>query len=146
MFNSDFLFIMLLAFKHTHLISDSDVFLCIFLDFLSFCPPIVFSTTPPCPTSLNIVLYPSHYGSYSPQMVPWPKFQGLAHGLSASFDILPCCERISVGSDSVHFYNSSFSPLFCHWTTFDPTSLIRWRLPTPELNYSQSASWLHWIY
>ena len=100
MFNSDFLFIMLLAFKHTHLISDSDVFLCIFLDFLSFCPP----------TSLNIVLYPSHYGSYSPQMVPWPTFQGLAHGLSASFDILPCCERISVGSDSVHFLQFLFLP------------------------------------
>ena len=54
---------MLLAFKHTHLIPDSDVFLCIFLDLLSFCPcpPIVFFDFPPCPTSLNIVLYPSHW-------------------------------------------------------------------------------------
>ena len=40
MLNSDFLFIMLLAFKHTHLIPDYDVFLCIFLDLLSFCPSI----------------------------------------------------------------------------------------------------------
>ena len=61
MLNSDFLFIMLLAFKHTHLIPDSDVFLCIFLDLLSFCPPIVFFDNPPCPTSLNTVLYPSHW-------------------------------------------------------------------------------------
>ena len=63
MFNLVFLFIMLLAFKHTHLIPDSDVFLCIFLDLLSFCPrpPIVFFDFPPCPTSLNIVLYPSHW-------------------------------------------------------------------------------------
>ena len=30
MFNSDFLFIMLLAFKHTHLIPDSDVFLMLY--------------------------------------------------------------------------------------------------------------------
>ena len=34
MFNSVFLFIMLLEFKHTDLIPDSDVFLCIFLDLL----------------------------------------------------------------------------------------------------------------
>ena len=49
MFNSVFLFIMLLAFKHTHLIPDSDVFLCIFLYLLSFCPcpPIVFFDFPP---------------------------------------------------------------------------------------------------
>ena len=47
MFNSVFLFIMLLAFKHTHLIPDDDVFLCIFLDLLSFCPPIVFFDNPP---------------------------------------------------------------------------------------------------
>ena len=46
MFNLVFLFIMLLAFKHTHLIPDSDVFLCIFLDLLSFCPPIVFFDNP----------------------------------------------------------------------------------------------------
>ena len=45
MFNSVFLFIMLLAFKHTHLIPDYDAFLCIFLDLLSFCQPIVFFTT-----------------------------------------------------------------------------------------------------
>ena len=57
MFNSDFLFIMLLAFKHTHLIPDYDVFLCIFLDLLSLCPPIVFFDNPPCPTSLNIILF-----------------------------------------------------------------------------------------
>ena len=47
MFNSVFLFIMLLAFKHTHLIPDSEVFPCIFLDLLSFCPPIVFFDSPP---------------------------------------------------------------------------------------------------
>ena len=52
MFNSVFLFIMLLAFKHTHLIPDSEVFPCIFLDLLSFRPPIVFFDNPPCPTSL----------------------------------------------------------------------------------------------
>ena len=46
MFNSVFLFIMLLAFRHTHLIPDSDVLLCIFLDLLSFCPPIVIFDIP----------------------------------------------------------------------------------------------------
>ena len=38
MFNSFFLFIMILAFKHMHLIPDSDVFLCIPLYLLSYCP------------------------------------------------------------------------------------------------------------
>ena len=37
MFSSVFLFIMLLAFKHTHLISDFDVFPCIPLRLLSSC-------------------------------------------------------------------------------------------------------------
>ena len=37
MFNSVFLFIMLLAFKHTHLISDLDVFPCIPLHLVSSC-------------------------------------------------------------------------------------------------------------
>ena len=64
MFNSFFLFIMILAFKHTHLIPDSAVFLCILcilLHLLSFCPPIVFFDKPPCPISLNTLLYPSHW-------------------------------------------------------------------------------------
>ena len=61
MFNSVFLFIMLLAFKHTHLISDLDVFPCIPLHLLSSCTFRAFFDKPPCPTSLNIVLYPSHW-------------------------------------------------------------------------------------
>ena len=61
MFSSVFLFIMLLAFKHTHLISDLDVFPCIPLLLLSSCTFRAFFDKPPCPTSLNIVLYPSHW-------------------------------------------------------------------------------------
>ena len=30
--------------------------------------------------------------------------------------------------------------LCCHWTSFDPPSFIRWRLPTPELSYSGSPT------
>ena len=59
MFNWFFLCIMLLAIKHTHFIPVSGVFLCIRLFLISFCPPIVFFDNPPCPTSLNIVRYPS---------------------------------------------------------------------------------------
>ena len=69
MFNSVFLFIMLLAFKHTHLISDLDVFPCIPLHLLY----IAFFDKPPCPTSLNIVLYPSHW--QPPLTVPRQKRQ-----------------------------------------------------------------------
>ena len=61
MFSSVFLFIMLLAFKHMHLISDLDVFPCIPLHLLSSCTFRAFFDKPPCPTSLNIVLYPSHW-------------------------------------------------------------------------------------
>ena len=57
MFNSFFLIIMLLAFKHTHLSSDLDVFPCIPLHLLSSCTFRAFFDKPPCPTSLNIVLY-----------------------------------------------------------------------------------------
>ena len=60
MYNSVFLFIMLLAFNHTHLIPDSGVFLHILLYLLSFCPRIFFLAKHTCPTSLNIILYPSH--------------------------------------------------------------------------------------
>ena len=60
MFNSFFLLIMLLAFKNTHLIAASDVILCILLYLVSFCP-IDFFDKLPCPTSLNTVLYPSHW-------------------------------------------------------------------------------------
>ena len=57
MFNSVFLCIMLLAFKHTHLIPALlDVFLCILLYLLSFCPPIFFFDKPAWPISLNILL------------------------------------------------------------------------------------------
>ena len=61
MFNSVFLFIMLLAFKHKHLISDLDEFPCIPLHLLSSCTFRAFYDKLPCPTSLNIVLYPSHW-------------------------------------------------------------------------------------
>ena len=47
-FNSVFLFIMLLAFKHTHLISDLDVFPCIPLHLLSSCTFRTFFDKPPC--------------------------------------------------------------------------------------------------
>ena len=63
MFNpiySFLLFIMLLVFKHTHLIPASDVFLCIFLYILSFWHIVLFDK-PPCPTGLNTVLYPIHW-------------------------------------------------------------------------------------
>ena len=53
MFNSFFLFILLLVFKHTHLIPDYDVFFCNILHFLSFCPLIVFFNNNPRPISLN---------------------------------------------------------------------------------------------
>ena len=68
MFNSFILFIMLIAFKHTHLVSDYAVFLSIPLYLLSFFLRIVFFDKAPCPTSLNIVLYPSHW--QSPLTVP----------------------------------------------------------------------------
>ena len=71
MFNSVFLFIMLLAFKHTHLISDFDVFPCIPLHLLSSCTFRAVFDKPPCPTSLNIVLYPSHW--QPPPTVPRQK-------------------------------------------------------------------------
>ena len=61
MFNSSFLFIILLAFKHTHLISSLDVLPCIPLHVLSSCTFLAFFDKPPCPTSLNIVLYPSRW-------------------------------------------------------------------------------------
>ena len=72
MFSSVFLFIMLLAFKHTHLISDLDVFPCISLLLLSSCTFRAFFDKPPCPTSLNIVLYPSHW--QPPLRVPRQEF------------------------------------------------------------------------
>ena len=63
--NSFFLFVMLLAFKHTYLIPYYDVFLWIILHLLSFYPPIVFFgqlvRQTPCPISLNTLLYPSHW-------------------------------------------------------------------------------------
>ena len=49
MFNSVFLFIMLLAFKHTHLISELDVFPCIPLHLLSSCTFRTFVDKPPLP-------------------------------------------------------------------------------------------------
>ena len=48
MFNSVVLFIMLLAFKHTHYISDLDVFPCISLHLLSSCTLRAFFDKPPC--------------------------------------------------------------------------------------------------
>ena len=53
-----FVFIILLAFKHTHLISSLEVLPCIPLHLLSSCTFRAFFDKPPCPTSLNIVLYP----------------------------------------------------------------------------------------
>ena len=47
MFNSIFLFIMLLAFMHTHFIPDYDVFLCIPLHLLSSCTFWAFFDKPP---------------------------------------------------------------------------------------------------
>ena len=61
MFNSFFLFIMLLAFKHTHLIPDYDVFLCSPLHLLSSCTFLALFDKTPYPTSLNIVLFPISY-------------------------------------------------------------------------------------
>ena len=61
MINSFVLFIMLLAFKHMHLISALDVFPCIPLHLLSSCMFRACFDKPPCPTSLNIVLYPIHW-------------------------------------------------------------------------------------
>ena len=63
MFNSVFLFIMLLAFKHTHLIPDYDVFLCIFLDLLSFFPkyrtlPKLLATAPDSPSAKTTAPFP----------------------------------------------------------------------------------------
>ena len=49
MFSSVFLFIMLLAFKHTHLLSDLDVFPCIPLLLLSSCTFRAFFDKPPLP-------------------------------------------------------------------------------------------------
>ena len=77
MFSSVFLFIMLQAFKHTHLISDLDVFPCIPLHLLSSCTFRAFFDKPPCPTSLNIVLYPSHW--QTPLTVPRHRTVSIAH-------------------------------------------------------------------
>ena len=77
MFSSVYLFIMLLAFKHMHLISDFDVFPCIPLRLLSSCTFRAFFDKPPCPTSLNIVLYPSHW--QPPLRVPRQKRQPPSH-------------------------------------------------------------------
>ena len=68
---------MLLAFKHTHLISALDVFFCSPLHLLSACTFWAFFDKPPCPTSLNIVLYPSHW--QPPLTFPRQKQQPLFH-------------------------------------------------------------------
>ena len=60
---------MLLALKHTHLISDLDVS----LYSLASAIYIAFFDKPPYPTSLNIVLYPSHW--QPPLTVPRQKRQ-----------------------------------------------------------------------
>ena len=75
MFNSVFLFIMLLALKNTHLFSDFDVFSCIPLHLLSSYTFRAFFDKPPCPTRLNIVLCPSHW--QPPLTVPRQKRQPL---------------------------------------------------------------------
>ena len=103
MSNSFFLFSMLLAFKHMHLISALDVFPCIPLHPLSACTFWTFFDKPPCPTCLNIVLYPSHW--QLPLTVPRKKLQPPFH------------------SDAVHLSHTSLlSPQSC------PTNL---RIPLP---------------
>ena len=86
MFNSVFLFIMFLAFKHTHLIFQIMMCssICIFWDILSLCLPIVFFDKPLCPTSLTIVLYPSHW--QPPLTVHRQKLQPLSTKILTRFN------------------------------------------------------------
>ena len=77
---------------YTHLISALDVFLCIPLHLLSSCTSLAFfDNPPPCPTSLNIVLYPSHW--QPPLTVPRQKRQHHFHSdaghLSRTFLLSP---------------------------------------------------------
>ena len=64
--------------------------------------------------------------------------------ICASIGILRRSTRIGFGSD--YFRSIHYPSLCCHRTSFDPPSFIcRW-LPTPELCYSGSPSWPHWLY
>ena len=87
MFNSFFLFIILLAFMHTHLISALDVFPCITLHLLSSCTLLAFfdETPPLCPTGLNIALYPNHW--QPPLTVPRQKGSPLSTQMHTISDV-----------------------------------------------------------
>ena len=113
MCSSVFLFIMLLAFKHTHLISDLDVFPCIPLHLLSSCTFRAFFDKPPCPTSLNIVLYPSHW--QPPLRVPRQK--------TAALFSLRCRPSLK--------YISSFTTKLSHRSTYPTSSSLQSRFTIP---------------
>ena len=113
MSNSFFLFSMLLAFKHTHLISAVDVFPCIPLHPLSACTFWAFFDKLPCPTSLNIVLYPSHW--QPPLTVPRQK--------NAAPFPLRCSPSLT--------YISSFPTKLSHKSTYPTSSSLQSRFTIP---------------
>ena len=70
-------YVIVCPFKHTHLISALDVFLCIPLHLLSSCMFRAFFDKPPCPNSLNIVVYAIHW--QPPLTVPRQRRQPPSH-------------------------------------------------------------------
>ena len=124
MLNSFFLFIMLLAFKHTHLISSFDVLPCIPLHLLSsctFCYPLVRFDKPPCPTSLNNLLYPSHW--QPPLTVPRQTLQPLSTKLQAI---------------------SSFPTKLSHKSTYPTSSSLqsRFTIPLTAIRFEFLYPWI----
>ena len=109
MFNSFFLFIILLAFKHAHLISSLEVLPCIPLHLLSSWTFLAFFDKLPCPTSLNIVLYPSRWRP--PLTVPRQK-------------LLPPCHSFLA-------YMSSFPTKLSHKSTYPTPSSLQSRSTIP---------------
>ena len=61
---------MILAFKHTHLIPYYDVLLCILARVYRIILSYIIFLQPPCPSSLNTVLYPSHWQPLLTVLVP----------------------------------------------------------------------------
>ena len=115
MFNSFFLLIILLAFKHTHLISYLDVLPCIPLPLLYSCTCLAFFDKPPCPTSLTIVLYPSRWRP--PLTVPRQKL------------LPPCHSYADHLSRRAHM--SSFPTKLSHKSTYPTSSSLQSRFTIP---------------
>ena len=126
-FHSFFLFIMLLAFKHTHLISALDVFPCIPLHLISSCTFWAFFDKPPCPTTLNIVLYPS---PWKPPLTasPWAK-------TAAPFP-LRCRPSLT--------YISSFPTKLSHKSTYPNSSSMQSRptIPLTSIRFEFLYPWI----